>query len=159
MTETKIMGNENPERRFPKVGIAAIIIRDGKILLGKRKGAHGEGSWSFPGAHLEFREEIDACIKREVMEETGMMIDDVKIAAVTNDIFEKEDKHYITIFTLPGKVSGEPKLLEPDRCEKWEWFEWNKMPKPLFIPIQNLLKQGFNPFEKKEQSETNEQFT
>ena len=35
--------------------------------------------------------------------------------------------------------------MEPEKCEKWEWFEWNNLPEPLFLPIQNLLKQKFNP--------------
>jgi 8-oxo-dGTP diphosphatase len=146
MDETTISREANSGRRLPKVGVSAIIIRDGKVLLGKRKGAHGEGSWCFPGGHLEFREEIKDCIKREVMEETGMDIDNIRIAAVTNDVFEKEDKHYITIHTIPEKIFGEPKIMEPDKCEKWEWFEWENLPKPLFVPQQNLLKQGFNPF-------------
>ena len=37
-----------------KVGIGVIVLKDGKVLLGKRKNAHGEGSWSFGGGHLEF---------------------------------------------------------------------------------------------------------
>ena len=58
----------------PKVGVGVIIIKDGKVLLGKRKNAHGEGSWSFPGGHLEFNEELFDCAKREVLEETGIKI-------------------------------------------------------------------------------------
>jgi len=40
----------------PKVGVGVIIVKNNKILFGKRKNAHGEGSWSFPGGHLEFKE-------------------------------------------------------------------------------------------------------
>ncbi len=60
------------ERKLPKVGVAAIIIRDGKVLVGRRVGAHGHGTWSFPGGHLEFGEEAEQGIAREVKEETGM---------------------------------------------------------------------------------------
>jgi 8-oxo-dGTP diphosphatase len=52
----------------PAVGVAAIVTKNGKVLLGKRKGAHGEGSWAFPGGHLEFNESIEDCAKREVFE-------------------------------------------------------------------------------------------
>ena len=41
---------------------------------------------------------------------------------------------------------GEPELKEPEKCEQWQWFEWSKLPKPLFVPIENLLKDNFNPF-------------
>jgi hypothetical protein len=37
--------------------------------------------------------------------------------------------------------SGELKIME---SEKWEWFEWGKLPKPLFIPTQNYVNQRFN---------------
>ncbi len=42
--------------------------------------------------------------------------------------------------------SGELEVKEPEKCEGWEWIEWDKLPKPLFLPIENLIKEGFNPF-------------
>ena len=56
----------------PRIGVVVIIKKDNKILFGKRKGSHGEGSWSFPGGHLEFNENIEDCAVREVLEETGI---------------------------------------------------------------------------------------
>jgi 8-oxo-dGTP diphosphatase len=129
----------------PKVGVGVIVLKDGKVLLGKRKNAHGEGSWSFPGGHLEFKESFEACASREVMEETGIKIKNIRLGTVTNDIFEKEGKHYITIFMVCDYDSGTVKNMEPEKCERWEWFSWDKMPKPLFVPIENLLKQKFKP--------------
>jgi len=58
----------------PKVGVGIIVIKDNKVLLGKRKNSHGEGSWCFPGGHLEFNESLENCAKREVLEETGIEI-------------------------------------------------------------------------------------
>jgi len=130
----------------PKVGIGVIVIKNNKILLGKRKSFHGEGSWGFPGGHLEFNEKLEDCAEREVLEETGIKIKNAKFSTITNDIFNNEEKHYITIFMLSEHDSGEVKPMEPDKCEKWGWFEWNNLPEPLFLPIQNLLKQNFNPF-------------
>lgn len=132
----------------PKVGIGVIVIKDNKVLLGKRRGSHGEGSWCFPGGHLEFNEELEDCAKREVFEEAGIKIKNVRTGTFTNDIFEKEGKHYVTLFLVSDYDSGDVRIMEPDKFEKWDWFEWNKLPKPLFIPIQNLLKQNYNPFRK-----------
>jgi len=129
----------------PQVGIAAIVLKNGRVLMHKRKNAHGDGTWSFPGGHLEFGESWEACAKRETKEEAGIEISDVRFGAVTNDVFEKEGKHYITIFMLSDWKSGEPKVMEPDKCEGWEWVDWEEMPKPLFLPIQNLLKTDFQP--------------
>jgi 8-oxo-dGTP diphosphatase len=129
----------------PKVGVGVIIIKDNKILLGKRKNAHGDNTWSFPGGHLEYGEEWEDCSRREVMEETGIEIKNIRFGTATNDIFLNEQKHYITIIMISDFESGEVKIMEPDKCEKWEWFEWNKLPQPFFLPIVNLLKTNFNP--------------
>jgi 8-oxo-dGTP diphosphatase len=130
----------------PRIGVGVIVVKDGKVLLGKRKNAHGEGCWSFPGGHLELNEELEECAAREVMEETGISIKNLRKAAFTNDIFKKEQKHYVTLFIVSDFVSGEALVKEPDKCERWEWFDWDKFPEPLFIPIRNLLKQGYSPF-------------
>lgn len=135
--------------KHPRVGIGVIIRKDNKIILGKRKNAHGEGSWCFAGGHLEFNESWEECLEREITEEIGIRVTNLHFSgAVTNDFFEKEKKHYITLFMVCDYVSGEVKVLEPHKCEVWEWFSWDNFPEPLFIPIQNLRKTDFNPFEK-----------
>ena len=131
-----------------KVGVGVIVIKDGRVLLGKRKKAHGAGSWHFPGGHLEFNEEVEDCAMREVLEEAGIKIRNIRIGSATNDIFKEEEKHYITLFVLADYDSGEVRAMEPEKCEKWEWFGWENLPEPLFIPLQNLKKQGFSPFKK-----------
>lgn len=130
----------------PKVGLGVCIIKNNKVLLGKRKGAHGSGCWCFPGGHLEFKESWEECAKKETFEETSLKIKNIKFITATNDIFELENKHYITIYMLAKYDSGILRLMEPEFCEKWEWFDLNKLPQPLFIPFQNLLKSDFNPF-------------
>ena len=42
----------------PLVGVAVMIIRDGKVLFGKRLASHGTGTWHLPGGHLEFMETV-----------------------------------------------------------------------------------------------------
>ncbi|HBR80241.1 TPA: DNA mismatch repair protein MutT [Candidatus Uhrbacteria bacterium] len=130
----------------PKVGVGVCIIKNGKVLMSKRKNAHGEGCWSFPGGHLEFGESIAGCAVRETGEETGVTIKNIRDWVYTNDIFEAEDKHYITIYVIADHESGEPQILEPEKCEGWEWFEWENLPSPLFLPLRNVLKAGHNPF-------------
>lgn len=130
----------------PKVGLGVLIIKDNKVLLGKRKNSHGDGSWCFPGGHLEFNESWESCATRETMEETGIKIKNIKFSTATNDLFPLENKHYITIIMRADYDSGEVKIMEPEKCELWDWFEWDKLPRPLFVSQQNLLKQGYNPF-------------
>jgi 8-oxo-dGTP diphosphatase len=131
----------------PKVGVGVIVKNGDQVLLGKRKNAHGEGDWCFPGGHLEFKESIEDCARREVLEETGIKIKNLKLGPYTNDIFEKEGKHYVTLYVTCDYSSGTVQVMEPEKCEGWQWFKWSELPKPLFIPISNLLNLNFNPFE------------
>ncbi|MEE4606917.1 MAG: NUDIX hydrolase [Desulfobacteraceae bacterium] len=124
----------------PLVGIAVVVIKDNRVLLGKRKNAHGSGTWAFPGGHLEFNESIEACAKREVLEETGIRIKNLRYGPYTNDIFADEDKHYVTLFVIADYDSGSPMVKEPNKCEKWAWFQWPPNVQPCFLPIENLLK-------------------
>jgi len=130
----------------PQVGVGVIVRKGNKVLLGRRKSGHGSGSWSFPGGHLESDEQIEECAAREVREETGILISVLRRGPFTNDIFSEERMHYVTLFVVADYVLGDIKTREPDKCERWEWFEWNDLPRPLFLPIQNLLKTGFDPF-------------
>ncbi len=129
-----------------RVGVGIIITKNNKILMGQRKNSHGDGTWSLPGGHLEFHESIEDCSRREVLEETGLTVGDISFIATTNDIFKKERKHYITIFMHAEYIDGEPKVMEPDKCSEWGWYTWDKMPSPRFIPFQNFIDAGHNPF-------------
>lgn len=135
-----------------RVGVGVFVFRNGKFLMGRRKGAHGAGSWSIPGGHLEFGEEIEETAKREVMEETGMTIDNIRFGAYTNDIFKDEDRHYITIWVVSDWVSGEPKLVEPDKFIDQQWIDYSNLPDNLFLPWDNLKKSIFFEELKKELS-------
>ncbi|MFA6304744.1 MAG: NUDIX hydrolase [Patescibacteria group bacterium] len=130
----------------PKVGIGVILIKEDKILMGLRKNSHGTGTWGFPGGHLELNESIEECSIREVLEESGLTIKNIRHLAFTNDIFTDENKHYVTLFILADYNSGELKNLEPQKLEKWEWFKPSQLPSPLFFPILNLLKQDIKLF-------------
>ena len=132
----------------PGVGVNAIIIRGNKVLLGKRKGRPGEGQWAFPGGRLKLYEDVKEGAVRETAEETGLVIKNLKVGLYTNDIARRDELHYISLFFITEIDSGEPKLTELDKFYEWNWFEWDKLPEPLFLPVNNLLAQGFNPFRK-----------
>jgi 8-oxo-dGTP diphosphatase len=129
----------------PRVGVGVLVWHDGKVLLGRRRGAHGAASWSFPGGHLELGESWEACALREVHEETGLDVHSLDFAAVTNDVFADEGKHYVTIFMQAQAHSNAAELREPDKCEGWAWFAWSDLPSPLFLPIRDLLASGYTP--------------
>lgn len=138
----------------PRVGVAAIIRNaSGQLIVGKRLSSHGKGTWQFPGGHLEYGEEFSTCAERETLEETGLRVKAVRLAAVTNSVFVEDHKHYITLFVLCEMLDAEAtpqvsntqslrkeerrapeavvltklcyQILEPEKCESWEWVTWD----------------------------------
>ena len=101
----------------PGVGVGVIVKKDGKVLMQKRMGAHGEGTWSFPGGHLEFGESPEQTAVRETKEEVNVDIKNAKIVGLTNDVHHSENKHYITIFVEAEYAGGDIKPLEGEVVE------------------------------------------
>lgn len=120
---------EQPNR--PKAGVGVMILKDGKLLLGERRGSHGEGEYAFPGGHLEHMESFEECAKRETMEECGIEITNVRFQFLAN-VRKYAPKHYVHIGLLADWASGEPLVLEPDKAEGWAWYDLNALPQPMF---------------------------
>jgi 8-oxo-dGTP diphosphatase len=123
----------------PRVGLAVIVERDGAVLLLKRKGSHGEGTWAPPGGHVEFGESLEECAARETLEETGVVIGDVEFIAITNDLFPSEQRHYLTVWVEAAYLSGQASVAYPDKVAEVAWMPWDELPEQLFIPFDNLL--------------------
>lgn len=122
----------------PRVGVGVLVAKEGKILLGKRKGAHGIGCYSPPGGNLEFKETVEACAIRELNEETGLIPLSIQLGPWTQDVID--EKHYISLFAITTEFEKEPQLLEPHKCEGWDWYLWDELPMPLFPPLASLVK-------------------
>ncbi|XP_021348447.1 uncharacterized protein LOC110447230 isoform X1 [Mizuhopecten yessoensis] len=145
------------QRGRPGVGVGVLVTspaRPGCVLLGVRKGSTGSGMFALPGGHLEYGEEWCECGSREVLEETGLILKDMKYCTTVNAIGESKDYHYVTLFVrgeVDMAVSPEPQNLEPDKCEGWQWRDWGELPPldQLFCPLQILVQQGYHPFESK----------
>lgn len=90
-------------------------------------------------------ESLEDCARRETVEETGLIVPKFSFLTVTNDIFESTRKHYLTVFMVGYLSSGRAKVQEADKIDKWNWFSWDLLPKPLFLPIQQLVNRGVNP--------------
>lgn len=127
----------------PQVGVGILVVENGRVLLGKRKGSHGAGTWSAPGGHLEFGESIEACARREALEETNLVLKNLRLGPFASNVFESERKHYVTVFVIAAPASDTLKTMEPQKCAGWAWFEWSNLPDPLFAPLITLLDQGF----------------
>lgn len=127
------------ENNKPKVGIGVMIFKDGKVLLGKRKNSHGAGEYAFPGGHFEYMESFDQCAKREVKEETEMEIENVRFLRLSN-LKSYAPKHYVDIGMIADWKSGEPKIMEPEKIEGWNWYNIDNLPEPLFFTIPSYIE-------------------
>lgn len=131
--------NSSLTDKKPRIGVACIVQKDGAILLGQRKGSHGVGSYAPPGGHLEFGETVEACAKRELLEETGLIALSCHLGPWVENLMEDGQKHYVTLFVFIDSFLGEPALLEPTKCAGWEWFAWDNLPEPLFPSISSII--------------------
>jgi 8-oxo-dGTP diphosphatase len=126
----------------PHIGLGVLLFNsNNEILLGKRINSHGELSFGPPGGHLEFGESIEECAIREVFEETSVKIENPEFLAVTNDIFESENKHYLSIFMKAScRQNQEIINCKPHKIIEWKWFAISALPEPLFLPLQQLVE-------------------
>jgi 8-oxo-dGTP diphosphatase len=119
------------EQHQPKVGVGVMIVKHGSVLLGKRKGSHGEGEYAFPGGHLEYMESFERCAQRETLEECGLEIEHIRFQFVAN-VKTYAPRHYVHVGLLADWKSGTPAVLEPEASGCWEWYDLENLPQPLF---------------------------
>ena len=79
----------------PQVGVGVVFVRDGRVLLARRQGSHGEGEWASAGGHLELGESLEECARREALEELGLVVGKLSFLCVSNIV--AYGKHYVDI--------------------------------------------------------------
>ena len=146
-----------------KAGVGVIVVKGHKVLVGKRKGSHGEGLYAFPGGHLDADDNsLWHCGEREVLEETGMMVKCFSPDHFRQELFttfdilsEDGQKVYVTPYLVAEYLhggqqikDGDRELVKPleDKCEFWEWVTLDQLvalikddKQKTWIPIQQVL--------------------
>ena len=126
--------------KTPRIGIGCWIFNPaGQVLLGRRLSTHGFGTWAPPGGKAEYDEMPTHCAARELREETGIIIPEKKfhLVGITSDIYP--DSHYITLHYRVNGITGEPKLMEPEKCAEWRWVSLDNLPSPLLLSAKKFL--------------------
>ena len=107
----------------PVVGVGAIIVCNGKILLEKRKSEPGRGKWSVPGGLVELGESTEQAVIREVKEETGLDVENPELIDVVNNIIldanGKIEYHFVIVDYFVKLRGGE--LNAADDAEELKW--------------------------------------
>jgi ADP-ribose pyrophosphatase YjhB (NUDIX family) len=137
------MQREYPQQ--PLVGVGAIIVEDGRVLLIKRGNAPLLGEWSIPGGMLELGETLRQGAEREALEETGLVVRATELLGVFDRIVPDETKrtlyHYVLIDFLCHRISGD--ALAAGDASEVRWFSVEEFAK-LSLPedTQNVLQLG-----------------
>ncbi len=115
----------------PVVGIGVLVWKDGKMLFGQRRGSHGSGEYCWPGGKLDLSESFEECARREVREETGIEIGNIRFIRLMN-LKKYAPKHFVDIALQADWVSGEPEVKEPAKYKSWGWYDRDQLPTPIF---------------------------
>jgi 8-oxo-dGTP diphosphatase len=128
------------DKNRPQVGVGLIIIKGKKVLLGKRRGSHGHGEYASTGGHLENGETLEECVMRELREEAGpdIQIKNLRFVRLIN-LRKYAPKHYIDIGFIAEWKSGEPKVMESNKKESWDWYDMDNLPSPLFGTVEAYI--------------------
>jgi 8-oxo-dGTP diphosphatase len=124
-----------------KIGCNVVVVKGGKVLMGKRKNITGEGTWGIPGGHLEIDENLIDGATRELMEEIGVEVgrEALEFLSVTESN-RQEKAHYVQVNFVLKDFEGEVKNMEPEKCEEWKFVDPKDESIEIFAPHINILK-------------------
>ena len=119
-------------KRTPGVGCGAAIVRDGRLLLVKRRRPPEAGFWNLPGGKVDFGERVEDAILREIGEEIGVRIELTRPLGYV-EMVGIDDQHWVSPIYLAAIVDGEPVNREPGKHEAVLWALLDAPPSPLAI--------------------------
>jgi 8-oxo-dGTP diphosphatase len=120
------------QREFPEtplVGVGAVVVENGRVLLVKRGAEPLKGQWSLPGGLIELGESLSEAVIREVREETGLTVEPIELIELLDRIHRYEERvryHYVIADYLCRPLSGELRAASDADAVRWiERAEWN----------------------------------
>ena len=134
------------ERRIANAGFGVIIVKNNKILMGRRhddvdkadSAFRVSGCWTMPGGKLEFGEGLTNAGKREVLEETGIVVTKIRVFCINNE--KNEHAHFLTAGLVAEEFEGEAQVMEPNEITEWRWFDINNLPENIYLCSQSSIK-------------------
>ncbi|MEK9157368.1 MAG: NUDIX domain-containing protein [Patescibacteria group bacterium] len=123
----------------PKVVICVMVQKDGKTLLNFRKGSFAANMFGMAGGKLENMETFQQAADRECLEEAGITIGPLRFVCIMNNHLHNPH-HFVNLGVVADWVSGEPQVLEPEKCASWGWYDLDDLPQPLTEVTTCLMK-------------------
>jgi 8-oxo-dGTP diphosphatase len=130
------------QREFPQaplVGVGAVIVQEGRVLLIRRGRDPMKGHWTLPGGVLEVGESLAEGVAREVREETGLKVEVLELVELLDRIHREDGRvrfHYVIADYLCRVTGGELQAASDADAVRWvERTEWNSHSALLLDPI------------------------
>lgn len=124
----------------PEAGCGAAILDDtGRLLLIQRLREPEAGAWGLPGGKIDFGEPAADTARREIAEELGIEIEILRLACIAETINQGDGRHWIAPVYEARIISGEPKILEPEKHAGWGWFGYDTLPSQLTMAAVSYL--------------------
>lgn len=130
------MNDSDSKPKYP-VGVSVLLVRAGKLLLGKRafnKDDPASGFFSTPGGRIENNETLIDCAIRETLEETGLYLRKSHLSIIGFKEHFRFGHHYFMVYVTSSRFTGILKNEEPSKCEGWTWFAPTEIPKDCTEP-------------------------
>jgi 8-oxo-dGTP diphosphatase len=127
----------------PFCAVHLILIRDGETLLSRRfQTGWQDGNYGVIAGHIDGNEPMRAAMAREAKEEGGIDIapEDLRVVHVLHRMAENK-KEYIDFFLTTEKWDGEPRIMEPDKCDHLQWFPLSALPENMVQYVRSGLEQ------------------
>lgn len=113
------------------LGVPTIVLnQEGQVLMAERVGVYGAGLYGMPGGHIELNESIQETVKRELMEETGLVAEELEFVGVVREL-QKKEYNFIHFGFQVKKYHGELKNVEPNKSKDWEWVSLDQLPENM----------------------------
>ena len=117
---------------FP--GVQGILERDGRVLLARRRLEPRRGHWDLPGGFLHETEDAAEGLRREFLEETGLVVEPVELMRI--DIEPYAGRH---VFSVTWIVRAEGDPIAADDVDELRWFAHDDLPAEMAFPGQELV--------------------
>jgi len=130
-----------PKRRFKIIPtVYLILMKNNKILLSRRHntGFH-DGEYSLPAGHLDGNETLIQTMVREAKEEIGVELkpEDLRLVHVMHRKEPSEER--VNFFFTAEKWKGEPRIMEPHKCDDLGWFDTSNLPENVIPYIKQTI--------------------
>ena len=119
------------EGSWPRVGCGAAIVRDGRLLLVRRRRDPEAGCWGLPGGKVDWLEPVADAAVREAGEELSIRLAAIELLCVVDHIDPEAGEHWVAPVYAAERFEGEPRIAEPHKHSGLDWFPLDRLPAPL----------------------------